>query len=65
MVKTLAELDELLLQLPRDLPYPEVGLRARRCKDGRAQEHVALPEGFLDCRDAEIEVQDPVEMDGG
>ncbi|MSR40152.1 MAG: tRNA dihydrouridine synthase DusB [Planctomycetes bacterium] len=65
LVKTLADLDLLLKDLPRDLPYPEIALRARRCKDGRAQEKVALPAGFLDCRFDELQIQDPIEMDGG
>jgi nifR3 family TIM-barrel protein len=68
LVRTLAqleaELDALLAELPRELPYPEVALRARRCKDGRAQEHVALPDGFLDCRDEELQISDPIEVDG-
>jgi nifR3 family TIM-barrel protein len=65
MVKELAELDALLQPLPDDLPFPTAALRARRCKDGRAQEHVALPEGFLDARDEDIRLEDPLELDGG
>lgn len=64
LVKTLAELAELLAPLPRDLPYPLVALRARRCKDGSTQT-VSLPEGFLQCRDEDVVVEDPAEMDGG
>lgn len=64
LVKTLAELAELLAPLPRDLPYPLVALRARRCKDGSTQV-VSLPEGYLQCRDEDIVVEDPAEMDGG
>jgi nifR3 family TIM-barrel protein len=64
LVKTLAELDNLLAQLPRDVAYPEVALRARRCKDGRTQE-VSLPEGYLQSRDDDVQVEDPETVDGG
>jgi tRNA-dihydrouridine synthase len=64
MVKTQAEFEALVADLPRDVPYPEVALRARRCKDGSTQV-VSLPEGFLECRDQDICVADPDEMDGG
>jgi len=64
MVKTQAEFEALVADLPRDVPYPEVALRARRCKDGSTQV-VSLPEGFLECRDEDICVDDPDEMDGG
>jgi nifR3 family TIM-barrel protein len=64
LVKTLAELAELLAPLPRDLPYPLVALRARRCKDGSTQV-VSLPDGYLQCRDEDVVVEDPAEMDGG
>jgi len=64
LVKTLDELRELLAPLPRDLRYPLVALRARRCKDGSTQQ-VSLPEGYLQCRDEDVVVEDPTEMDGG
>lgn len=64
LVRTLAELDALLAPLPRELPYPLVALRARRCKDGKTQD-VSLPPGWLEGRDADVEVEDPAEMDGG
>ena len=68
LVKTLDALEELLdamlAVVPGDLPYPAAGLRARRCKDGRTQT-VALPEGFLTCRDEELAIEDPRHMDGG
>ena len=63
-VKTCAEFEALLQQLPRDVAYPEIALRARRCKDGSTQT-VSLPEGFLACRDKDVCVEDPAEMDGG
>ena len=63
-VKTCAEFEALLQQLPRDVAYPEIALRARRCKDGSTQT-VSLPEGFLACRDEDVCVEDPAEMDGG
>ena len=65
MVRTLEEFDALLAPLPDHLPYPIGSIRARRCKDGRPQEHVALPEGFLECRDEDVCVDDPLDMDGG
>ncbi|MBM3960437.1 MAG: tRNA dihydrouridine synthase DusB [Planctomycetes bacterium] len=64
MVKTLAEFEALLAELPRDVAFPEVALRARRCKDGSTQT-VSLPEGFLTARDEDVQVEDPAEMDGG
>jgi nifR3 family TIM-barrel protein len=64
LVKSLAELADLLAELPRDVRYPEIALRARRCKDGSTQT-VSLPEGFLTCRDEDLCVEDPEEMDGG
>jgi nifR3 family TIM-barrel protein len=64
LVKTLAELEALLAELPRDVPYPGVALRARRCKDGSTQT-VSLPDGWLTCRDEDVVVDDPAEMDGG
>ncbi len=64
LVKTVAELEELLAQLPRDVAYPEIALRARRCKDGSTQT-VSLPEGFLTARDEDCTIEDPAEMDGG
>ena len=59
---TLAELRALLAHLPRDLPFPAEGLRAKRCKGGRTQK-VSLPHGFLD-HDEPV-VEDPLEIDGG
>jgi len=50
LVATRAQLDELLDELPADLPYPEGGLRAKRAKSGSKQK-VALPDGYLDDRD--------------
>ena len=64
LVKTLDELDELIAQLPRDVPYPEIALRARRCKDGSTQT-VSLPEGYLQCRDEDVSPDDPEHIDGG
>ncbi len=63
-VNTLAELHTLLADLPRDVAYPEVALRARRCKDGSTQV-VSLPPGFLDARDEDVCIEDPAEIDGG
>jgi hypothetical protein len=63
-VKSLVELEALLAELPREVPYPQIALRARRCKDGSTQV-VSLPEGFLDQRDEDVCVDDPAEMDGG
>jgi nifR3 family TIM-barrel protein len=64
LVRTLAELDGLLEPLPRAEPYPASALRARRAKDGRVQQKVALPPGFLEGREA-IPVEDPLALDGG
>jgi nifR3 family TIM-barrel protein len=64
MVKTLAEFEALLAELPRDVAFPEVALRARRCKDASTQT-VSLPEGFLTAREEDVQVEDPAEMDGG
>lgn len=64
MVKTLDELDALLVDLPRDMPYPITALRARRCKHGKTQT-VSLPEGFLEARDEDLVLEDPEHVDGG
>lgn len=64
MVKTLQELDAILAELPRDLPYPLAALRARRCKHGKTQT-VSLPEGFLEARDEDLVLEDPEHVDGG
>lgn len=64
LVKTYAELAAAVEPIPRDLPYPESALRARRCKGGRTQV-VALPQGFLTCADDDLVVDDPEFMDGG
>lgn len=64
LVRTQDELRELLAELPRAVPYPLAALRARRCKDGREQV-VSLPVGFLEHRDQDVEVEDPLAMDGG
>jgi nifR3 family TIM-barrel protein len=50
LVSGRAELDELLLQLPAELPFPAAGLRVKRCKAGNVQQ-VSLPPGYLDQRD--------------
>lgn len=63
-VTTLAGLDALLQELPGDVPYPEIALRARRCKDGSTQT-VSLPPGFLEARDDELCLEDPEQLDGG
>lgn len=63
-VTTLAELDGLLQQLPEHVPYPEIALRARRCKDGSTQT-VSLPPGYLEARDDELCLEDPEQIDGG
>ena len=64
MVNTLEELHELLSDLPRDIPYPIAGLRARRCKHGKTQT-VSLPEGFLEADDDDLVIEDPEHVDGG
>ena len=64
LVKTIEELEALLSDLPRHLPYPLAGLRARRCKDGKTQA-VSLPEGFLEARDEDLVLDDPEHVDGG
>ncbi len=64
LVKAMAELEGILDQLPRQVPFPPTALRARRCKDGR-QQTVSLPEGYLQCRDQDFAIEDPLEMDGG
>ncbi|MCC6783454.1 MAG: tRNA dihydrouridine synthase DusB [Planctomycetes bacterium] len=45
-VATLAELEAILLAMPREEPYPLTALRAKRCKGGQTQT-VSLPPGFL------------------
>ena len=64
MVKSLVELEDILADLPRDVPYPIAGLRARRCKHGKTQT-VSLPEGFLEADDDDLVIADPDHVDGG
>jgi hypothetical protein len=47
---TLADLDALLAELPRDLPFPREGLRVKRGKSTGVQT-VALPDGYLATRE--------------
>jgi nifR3 family TIM-barrel protein len=63
-VVTRAGFEALVADLPRDVPYPEIALRARRCKDARTQV-VSLPPGYAEARDEEVCVEDPAEIDGG
>ncbi|MGA0059132.1 MAG: tRNA dihydrouridine synthase DusB [Planctomycetota bacterium] len=51
-VSTKEELLAAVADLDAAEPYPEAGLRVRRCKTGRTQK-VSLPEGFLDDRDCD------------
>ena len=53
-VATIEEMLAALARLDFDEPFPESGLRAHRGKAGRAQERVALPEGWLDARDDDV-----------
>jgi nifR3 family TIM-barrel protein len=62
-VATVAELEAVLAELPRDMPFPVAGLRVRRGKDSRVQK-VSLPPGFLRDRDDDrARFADPTEMD--
>jgi nifR3 family TIM-barrel protein len=63
-VTAFAGFEALVADLPRDVPYPEIALRARRCKDSSTQT-VSLPPGFLDARDEDVCIEDPALMDGG
>ncbi len=63
-VTTLEQFEALVAELPRDVPYPEIALRARRCKDASTQV-VSLPPGFLEARDEDVCIEDPAEIDGG
>ena len=65
-ISTTSDLEELLRDLPADLPFPEAGLRVKRCKAGSPQ-RVSLPDGFLDdTQDARPLFPDPLECaDGG
>jgi nifR3 family TIM-barrel protein len=64
LVASLDEIERLVAELPRDVPYPEVALRARRCK-GNGTQQVSLPEGFLEARDEDLCIEDPEHIDGG
>ena len=56
-VKTLAELDEVLVTVDRDEPYPENAHLFRRGKRQGTQK-VALPPGFLDTLDDDTPPED-------
>jgi nifR3 family TIM-barrel protein len=59
-VETLAEIEALLARIPPETPFPAHALRAQRGKGSRRQK-VALPEGYLACRDDD---RPPAEGDG-
>ncbi len=64
-ISTTSDLDTLLADLPADMPFPEAGLRVKRCKAGRPQK-VSLPDGFLDdTQDARPLFPDPLECAEG
>ena len=62
-VTTLAELEDVLVEVDRNEPYPPSALRARRGKRGGTQ-RVVLPPGFLDALDDDApppaDAEDPV-----
>ena len=51
LVKTLADIDTLLVELDPDEPFPASELGAPRGRQGSAREKVVLPEGWLDDTD--------------
>ena len=64
-VNTLPELEDVLLALPQDLPFPEAGLRVKRGKDNHRQQ-VSLPPGFVENRDDDRALfEDPSETVSG
>ena len=52
LVSSLAELDALLADLDREARFPEAALGTPRGRQGSPRRRVALPEGWLDDRDA-------------
>jgi nifR3 family TIM-barrel protein len=48
-IETLAELEDVLAEVPGDLPFPPAAMRVKRGKKGGTQ-RVVLPEGYLDDR---------------
>ena len=50
LVESLEEMLALLAHLDPTEPFPVAVLRTSRAKDGRRQEVVRLPEGYLDAR---------------
>jgi len=61
---TLGELQQQLAALPRDLPFPEAALRARRAKGGSRQK-VSLPPGFLTADARDLRLADPLDDHSG
>jgi nifR3 family TIM-barrel protein len=51
MVSTLAELDDLLAQLPGEVPFPVQELGSPRGRQGTPRAKVVLPYGWLDSRE--------------
>jgi nifR3 family TIM-barrel protein len=62
-VHTLDDLRSVLARLDPGLPYPEVGLRTPRAKDGRLQQRVALPYGYLESLDDDTPPDEPADLD--
>ena len=62
-VQTLDEMRTVLARLDPESPYPEVGLRTPRAKDGRLQQRVALPYGYLESLDDDTPPQETADLD--
>jgi nifR3 family TIM-barrel protein len=62
-VETLEEMRTVLARLDPEAPYPEVGLRTPRAKDGRLQQRVALPHGYLESLDDDAPPHEPDDLD--
>jgi nifR3 family TIM-barrel protein len=62
-VGTLDEMRAVLARLDPDESYPSVALRTPRAKDGRIQQRVALPHGYLEARDDATPPVEPADLD--
>jgi len=58
-IESLDDMNRVLARLDPDEPFPMIALRTSSAKDGRRQERVHLPAGYLDARDDDTPPAEP------
>src|SRR5262249_31226538 len=62
-IQTLQDMRAVRACLDPDARFPEIGLRTPRAKDGRLQQRVALPHGYLESLDDDTPPDEPADLD--